>query len=201
MNLEKTVTSLKKAGYSVSVFPDKAAADRYLNEVIDSRTVGIGGSMTIEEMGTFDTLSAHNQVFWHWHPAEGMTPDQARDAAAQTEIYLTSANAISEEGEIVNVDGYGNRLASSLCGHEKVYFIAGINKIAADLYRAVDRAKDIASPMNAKRLKCKTPCAVTGEQCFECSSPERICNAMVIHFRKMQSCEMEVVLIKENLGY
>lgn len=201
MNLTKTAQSLEKNGYQVSVFSTLEEADRYLNQQIDSTTVGIGGSMTIEEMGSFQTLSDHNQVYWHWHPADGLTVDDTRKKAMNTAIYLSSVNAISEEGEIVNIDGAGNRLASTLYGHAKVYFIVGSNKICENLHQAIDRARNTASPLNAKRLNCKTPCAVKGDHCYDCSSEGRICNAMVIHYKKMMSCEMEVILVEESAGY
>lgn len=200
MNLDKTVKSLRKLGYKVSVFSTLAEADRYLNEEIHGTTVGIGGSMTIEAMGSFKTLAEHNEVYWHWYPEEGLTQDDTRKKAAETAVYLSSVNALSEDGEMVNIDGAGNRLASTLYGHEKVYFVVGANKIAENLHQAIDRARNVASPLNAKRLDCKTPCA-KGDHCFDCQGETRICNAMVIHYRKMLSCEMEVVLIEESAGY
>mgnify|MGYP002290900438 FL=1 len=110
-------------------------------------------------------------------------------------------NALSESGEMVNIDGNGNRLASSLFGHKKVYFVAGSNKVCPDLSSAVNRARNTAAPLNARRLSAATPCAEDGSRCFDCRSEERICGAMVIHYRKMMSCDMEVVLIEEELGY
>ena len=105
MNLTKTTQSLEKNGYKVSVFQTLEEADRYLNQQIDSTTVGLGGSMTIEEMGSFQTLSTHNEVYWHWHPADGLTAEDTRKKAMDTAIYLSSVNAISEDGEMVNIDG------------------------------------------------------------------------------------------------
>ena len=102
---------------------------------------------------------------------------------------------------MVNIDGKGNRISESLYGHEKVYFIIGANKVMPDLQQAIDRARNIAAPKNAQRLSCKTPCAVKADRCYDCSSPGRICNGMVIYFGKMTSCEMEVILIDEALGY
>ena len=201
MDLNKTTAALKRNGYQVSLFENKEEAAAWLNQQIDQTSVGIGGSVTLRQLGIYESLSAHNRVFWHWYPEESQTPDQARAAAAQAKVYLTSVNAISESGEMINIDGHGNRLASTLYGHEKVYFVAGVNKIAPDLASAVARARNTAAPRNAQRLDCKTPCAVRGDRCFDCRSEERICNAMVIHYRKMTSCEMEVVLIKESLGY
>lgn len=201
MNLTKTVGSLEKNGYKVSVFSTLAEADRYLNQQIDHTTVGIGGSMTIEEMGSFKTLSEHNSVYWHWHPEDGLTVEDTRKKAMDTAVYLSSVNALSEDGELVNIDGAGNRLASTLYGHEKVYFIVGVNKICENLHQAIDRARNVASPLNAKRLDCETPCAINGDRCYDCHSNARICNAMVIHYKKMMSCEMEIILVEERTGF
>lgn len=200
MNIEKTVENLQKNGYLVSVFETAGEASEYLDQQIDGKTVGFGGSITLQDLGIYDMLAKHNACHWHWPKAGHAVPEVIK-AAAAADIYLTSVNALSENGEMVNIDGTGNRVASTLFGHEKVYFVVGINKIEADLAAAIDRARNVASPLNAKRLGRKTPCAVKGDKCYDCNSPERICNGMVVHFKKMGSCAMEVVLVKENLGY
>ena len=117
-----------------------------------------------------------------------------------TDVFLTSVNAASESGELVNIDGSGNRTAGTLFGHKKVYFVLGENKIVPTLEDAIWRAKNIAAPKNAERLKLKTPCAQKGDKCYDCNSSDRICNGLVIHYKKMDDCEMEVVIIKEPLG-
>lgn len=200
MNIEKTIENLQKNNYQVSVFETAVEAAVYLNQSIDGKSVGFGGSITLQDLGIYDMLAEHNECHWHWPKSGSAVPDVVK-AAAEADIYLTSVNALSETGEMVNIDGTGNRVASTLFGHEKVYFVVGINKIAADLPAAVDRARNVASPLNAKRLGRKTPCAIKGDKCYNCDSPERICNGMVIHYKKMGSCAMEVVLVKENLGY
>jgi hypothetical protein len=102
-----------------------------------------------------------------------------------TQAYLTSVNAASETGELVNIDGTGNRIAASLFGHEKVCFVFGVNKIEPTLEKAIWRARNIAAPKNAKRFGLKTPCAVKGDCCYDCSSPDRICNVLSIYQKKM----------------
>lgn len=200
MNIEKTIENLQKNGYIVSVFETAGEAAVYLDQKIDGKTVGFGGSVTVQDMGLYDMLALHNTCHWHWPKSGSAVPD-VKKAAAEADIYITSVNALSENGEMVNIDGTGNRVASTLFGHEKVYFVVGVNKIAEDLTAAIDRARNIASPLNAKRLGRNTPCAIKGDKCYDCNSPERICNGMVVHFKKMGSCAMEVVLIKETLGY
>ena len=108
---------------------------------------------------------------------------------------------LAETGEIVNIDGNCNRVASNMFGHDKVYFVIGSNKIAPDYDAALWRARNIASPKNAQRLGAATPCAAKGDKCYDCDAPGRICRGMTVLARKMGSCEMEVVLVDEELGY
>lgn len=200
MDVSQVKGNLERRGFAVSVFPTAAAAADYLDAAIDGVSVGIGGSMTIEEMGLAPRLAAHNALFWHWHPTEGVTAAETLKSAAGAEVYLTSVNALAESGEIVNIDGTGNRVASMLYGHKKVYFLVGENKLAKDYDAALHRARNVAAPLNAKRLGRATPCAAAG-RCFDCASPERICRGLTVLWEKMGGCEMEVVLIGEALGY
>ena len=138
-------------------------------------------------------------MYWHW-----VTNDTAtRTAAAGAEVYLTSANAIAETGEIVNIDGSGNRVAATLYHHERVVYVAGVNKIAPDLESAVFRARNVAAPLNTRRLGLKTPCAVGKEmRCYNCSSADRICCGVATLLWPMRSVKVtEVVLVGESLGY
>lgn len=129
MNFDHLREKLEKNGFAVSVFATGEEAAAYLNEQIDQRTVGMGGSMTIAELGLRESLSRHNVVFSHgFTPAP---PAQVQQLAAGAEIYLLSANGIAgDTGEILNIDGTGNRVSSSLYGHRKVYLLAGRNKIS-----------------------------------------------------------------------
>lgn len=201
MNLEKAIENFKNNGYAVSYFETAESASVYLNEKIDGLTVSSGGSMTVNEMGLIESLSKHNTYLSHWNPPEGMTAEQVFKQAMHTDVYLLSANAASETGELVNIDGTGNRISSSLYGHQKVYFILGTNKFEPDLESAIKRARNVASPPNAKRLGKNTPCAVKGDKCYNCNSADRICKAMTIHFKKVNSCETEIVIVGEKLGY
>lgn len=186
--------NLEENGFSVSCFATAAEAADYLDGALDGKSIGIGGSITVQEMGLAQRLGTHNEIFWHWqNPAD-------RDKAAATQIYLSSVNALAETGEIINIDGTGNRLASGLYGHEKVYFIVGRNKLAPDYDAALWRARNIASPKNAQRLQVKTPCAVKGDKCYNCKSAQRICNALVVYWRKPFSMDFEVILVDEDLG-
>jgi len=199
--MKKLTDALKNNNFVVTYFDTPSEASAYLNNEIDKKTVGFGGSVTLQQLELYESLSAHNTVYWHWYTPSDQTPDEIRSLASVAEIYISSANAISETGEIVNIDGAGNRLSSIYYGHKKVYFVVGINKITPNLEDAIRRARNIAAPMNAKRLNRKTPCAEQGRGCYDCDSPERICNGLSVLYKKMMSCEMEVVLIGTNLGY
>ena len=201
MNVERTIENLKKRGFEVSYFDTAPEAKAYLNQVIDGKTVGVGGSVTLQQMGLYDVLSTHNTLHWHWYAGDGVPMVDTHKQAANAQIYLSSINAIAESGELINIDGTGNRVASTLYGHEKVYIVTGINKIAENFDAALWRARNIASPKNCQRLSKKTPCAVKGDKCYDCDSPDRICRGLVVLWEKMSSMDMEVVLIGEELGY
>lgn len=122
--------------------------------------------------------------------------------AATAEVYVLSANAIAEDtGEILNIDGTGNRVSASLFGHRKVYFVAGKNKVSPDYDSALWRLRNVVAPKNARRLGRKTPCAEKADKCHNCNSPDRICKGLVVLYQKMRAMDMEVVLIDQELGY
>lgn len=197
-NIKKNLESLE---YKVSCFETGAEAADYLAAAIQNTTVGFGGSMTLRDLGLYERLGENNEVYWHWILPEGMTQDDARAHARNTEVYLSSANGIAETGEIVNIDGNGNRVAETLFGHKKVYIIVGKNKIAPDYDGALWRARNIASPKNAQRMNKKTPCAVNGDKCYDCKSPDRICRGLTVLWKKPMAAEYEVVLINEDFGF
>ena len=193
--LERTAEALRQRGFAVSVFATAAEAADYLDSVIDRTTVGFGGSMTLEAMHLWERLGSHNEVYSHLHGFP-LGPE-----AAEAAVYVTSVDGLAETGEVVNIDGIGNRVASTLYGHEKVYLVAGRNKIAPTEEDAVFRARNTAAPLNARRKKMRTPCAVNGERCYDCKSPDRICRGLVVLWGPMTGMETEVVLIDEELGY
>jgi hypothetical protein len=195
-NVEKLRENLKKKGYETSYFETAEECCAYLNEKLDGVSIGFGGSQTVRDMGLYEQLAQHNQCYWHWDKAQGLVLKEASEA----QVYLCSLNGVSENGELINIDGRGNRLASCLFGHDKVYFIIGTNKIAPDYDAALWRARNIAAPLNAKRLGAKTPCATTG-RCHDCSSPDRICAALMVYWEKPGGIDIEVVIVNQELGY
>ena len=197
----KVAENLKNLGYRVTVFDTAAQAADYLCGEIKGKTVAFGGSSTLDDMGLFDRLGQHNKMLWHWKPAGGQTKGEARMLARQADVYLSSVNGLAETGELINIDGAGNRVAETIFGHEKVYFVIGKNKLAEDYDKALWRARNIASPKNAQRLGMKTPCAAKGDRCYNCSSPDRICKVLSVFWGAPMGSDCEVVLVKEDLGY
>lgn len=173
-NFDLIKKNLISLGYIVNCFETASEAANYINSQIDNQTVGFAGSMTLEKMGLFESLSTHNQVFWHHRIPEGKTSKEVR----------LEANA-----------------ASIFYGHEKVYFVIGENKIEKDYDSALYRARNIAAPLNAQRLGVKTPCAIKADKCYDCKSPERICRGLSVLWEKPMTGEFEIILIHENLGY
>lgn len=193
---EKVEENLRERGYTVKTFATADEAAAYLDGQIDGKTVGFGGSVTLDTMGVYDLLARHNTVLWHWKTQD---PTVRREALT-AQVYLTSANGLAETGEILNIDGAGNRVAATLFGHEKVYFVIGRNKLAPTYEEALWRARNIAAPRNAQRLQKKTPCAVKGDRCYDCKSPERICRGLVTLWEPMIGMEAEVLLVDQDLG-
>lgn len=197
-DLEKTRKNLENRGFRAHVFATGAEAADYLAQTLHNTCIGIGGSVTIDEIGAYDRLSADNDVIWRWKKP---TPD-SRERGAAAETFLCSANGVSENGEIVNIDGFGNRVAGTIYGPERVFLVVGRNKIAPDLTGAIDRARNIAAPLNARRLNRHTPCAVGEPRCHDCRSPEKVCGVMTVFFMPPTSIkEFHVILVDEDLGY
>ena len=201
MNFTKVKNNLEALGYKVSCFATAGEAAEYIDARIDGKTVGFGGSVTLEQMGLYERLIAHNDVRWHHRIPEGKTSQEIRLAANAAQIYISSVNGLAETGEIINIDATGNRVASIFYGHEKVYLVVGKNKLAKDYDAALWRARNVASPQNAKRLGVKTPCAVKADRCYDCKSPERICRGLVVLLEKPMTSDVEILLIDDTLGY
>ena len=201
MDFTRVKKNLIERGYRVSCFDTAKEALDYLDSEIDAQSVGMGGSITLEELGIYEPLSKHNSVFWHQRIPKDKTPNEVRRDAASASVYISSVNAISENGEIINIDGVGNRVASIFYGHERVYLVAGKNKLAGDYEGALWRARNIAAPKNARRLGMNTPCAKGELRCHDCRSKDRICKGLFVLWGAPMRSLVEVVLISEELGY
>lgn len=197
MDIPRLQKTLEAAGFTVQWFPTAQAAKEALVARFAGKTIGMGGSVTLRDLGLYEALSQRGTVYWHWQQPGPETLAQA----AQAQVYLTSVNALAETGQLVNIDGTGNRISAAAGAHETVCYLVGRNKIAPTFQQALWRARNIAAPMNAKRLEKKTPCVQTG-RCMNCSSPERICRGLVVLWEKPFAIEeMEVVIVNQSLGY
>ena len=194
-DLVKLQENLKNRGFAVSFFETSAEANAYLAGKLAGKTVGFGGSMTVREMGLDTALAqAGATLLGHWF---GSTHGEA----AAAPVYISSVNGAAETGELINIDGTGNRVASTIYGHEALYLVFGVNKVEPTFEQALWRARNIASPKNAQRLGRKTPCAVKGDKCYDCSSPERICRALAVLWAPPKGIgHVEAVIVNETLG-
>lgn len=193
--------NLELKGYKAVLCDTVAEAADYVDSMVDNKTIGIGGSVTVKEMGLYPRLKAHNEVFWHNEKPEDMTDEETRREACASEVYISSVNAISCGGDIVNIDYTGNRVAAISYGPREVILVVGRNKVAGTVDDAIYRARHVASPLNAKRLNRKTPCAVNGDRCYDCNSSERICCNMSVLWRKPAGNQITVILVNEDLGF
>lgn len=196
MDYTEIRSNFEKHGFTTQLFQTPEEVRDYFKGLLENQTIGFGGSVTLRELGLFETLSERNAVVWH-NKVESFDVRRLANAAR---VYITSANAVSQTGEIVNIDGTGNRVAMTAFGPDRCYYVLGKNKITPDLASALDRCKNVAAPLNAKRLKAKTPCAQKGDKCYDCNSPGRICRITAIIDRAPFSMKSEIVFVDQDLG-
>ncbi len=199
----KTLENLKKHGFDAHfVESEEAARDLVLSMLEGFESFGFGGSDTTRALGLPDLLKARGKTIYdHWK--EGLSKEEdleIRLSQGRCDCFICSANAISMTGEIINVDGIGNRTNAMSFGPKKVIIVAGMNKVRPDLHSALARVKEVAGPMRAKSLGMATPCAETGV-CNDCNSPQRICRITTILHRKPLLTDISVVLINKSLGF
>ncbi len=188
--------NFKNHGFSTQFFSTKEEACNYLADTLQHQTIGFGGSVTLREMGLFEVLQQNNAVVWH----NKVSSRDVRRLANCARVYITSANAVTESGEIINIDATGNRIAMTAFGPEICYYVVGKNKITLNLSDAIYRCKNVAAPQNAKRLNAKTPCAQKADKCYDCNSPERICRIMAIIDRAPAGMKCEIIFVDQELG-
>lgn len=200
---EKCIKNLEKHGFDAH-FTDniEEAAALVMKMVSDFNSFGFAGSDTTRKLELPEKLKGLGKTIYdHWDP--GMSPEENLDCRKQqimADCLMCSANAISMTGEIINVDGVGNRTNAMSFGPKKVVIIAGMNKVAKDLDSAIDRIHEVAAPMRAKSLGIETPCGKTGI-CADCNDPMRLCRITTILHRRPLMTDLSVVLINESLGF
>ena len=185
---ERTLEGLKRRGFeAVGVATKAEALKLVMAEAEGAESVGWGGSESVKEIGARDAIMASGK--------------EIRDHQTVMDLFLLSANAITSDGVIVNIDGTGNRVAASIFGPKRVVYVIGRNKVVnGGILEAIARAKRCACPPNCRRLNRKTPCAESGV-CADCSSPDRICKVTAIFDRAPTHTPTKVILVDEDLGY
>ena len=200
--VERTIRALKKNNFEALFVPDaKAALEEVMRRIPDGATVGVGGSVTLNQIGLLDALGKRNiRLIWPFQQARN---DEERieliRKSFSSDIFLSSTNAVTEDGKLFNVDATGNRVGAMFIGPKSVIVISGVNKIVKDIEAAEKRVKEWTAPQNAKRLNRKTPCVETGV-CADCSSPDRICNIYVTLAKRPSRTDVIIILVGERLG-
>ena len=203
MKINRTIEALKKNNMNGYYAKNRDEVIKLIEDIVaEGAKVAVGGSETLSELGVLEHLRSGRYDFLDRYKA-GLTPEEVTNIFKQSflaDAYLSGCNAITENGELYNVDGNGNRVAAMLYGPDKVIVICGVNKIVKDVDEAIKRNRAISAPMNAKRLNRKTPCAKVG-YCMDCNSPERICNEYTLIKKQRLPERMHVIFLNENLGY
>ena len=200
MNINKTINSLIKNNINAKYITSRKMLFDTIDEFLfDNCTVGYGGSETLNQLKIKEWLREKNNIKLFDRDISGKRIEDMNNALT-SDIFLMSSNAITENGELYDVDGNGNRVAALIYGPKKVIVICGENKIVENLEKAEDRVRTIAAPLNAKRLNKKTPCTITGK-CEDCKSPDRICSNVVVSRQQIIKDRINVLILNENLGY
>lgn len=201
--IETVIKNLEKRAIAGYYADNKEEALKMVLDMIpDGATVGKGGSETLNELGIIPILKEGNYTYLDpFGDPDPETAKAVKRAVFSADVMLTSANALTLDGEIVNIDGTGNRMAAVIWGPDKVIYVVGTNKLVANVHDAVDRIKCDACPPNCVRLNKKTPCAATGK-CAECLSPGNTtcCHTVITRFSSIPD-RVHVVLVNESMGF
>lgn len=199
----RTIEALNENNINAYMVSNKEELIKKIKEIVPSGSkVGYGGSMTLFESGVMEHLRSERYDLLD-RDKKGLTPEEVKEiyrSAFSADAYFSSTNAITEKGELYNVDGNGNRVAAMLYGPEKVIVIVGVNKIVKDVESAIKRNREVSAPANAKRLNRKTPCAKVG-YCMDCKSEEKVCREHTLIRSQNRNDRMYVIFINEVLGY
>jgi L-lactate utilization protein LutB len=200
---QEVIDALNARGFNAQYHDTPQSASSAILELVPgSATIGIPGSVSVREIGIIERLiDRGNTVYQHWksHLTESNDQDFRR-LEGDADYYLTGANALTVHGDIINIDGVGNRVADMVFGPKHVVFVVGINKLVCSVEEGIRRSKEVAAVMNARRVKADTPCVKTGK-CVDCNVPRRICRVTtIIQYRPFQT-EMTVLLIGAHLGF
>lgn len=197
----KVAENFNKRGFEAYYCPTKEdALAKAISLIPEDHVVSWGGSVSINDIGLRPYVLEHRQVI---DRDTAKTPEERKELlrkALLCDTFIMGTNAATEDGQLYNIDGTGNRVAALIFGPKQVVVIVGMNKVEPTLDAAITRARSVASPMNMQRFSKKTPCAVTG-MCADCLSPNSICNQMVRTRRCAPAGRIKVILVGENVGF
>lgn len=191
----KGLQSRNMSGYYAASRED--AVKQALELIGEGSTVTMGGCQSAHEIGLIKALEDGN---YNYIDRAKLSPREGLMAAYDSDVFLSSANAITSDGIMVNIDGNSNRVSCIAQGPRKVVFIVGMNKVCSDLDEAMKRARNVAAPANAQRFDVKTPCKETGK-CFDCKSPDTICCQFLITRYSRHAGRIHVILVNDTLGF
>jgi len=207
IRLEEVKSALIANNFEVFIASDKQAAKvMFIEEILpgmDVKTVSYGGSMTFINSGIFDAVKNHSTLEFMDPWEKGISPEESmerRRKALFVDLFITGTNAVTEAGQLINLDATGNRVAALTFGPKHVMLFIGRNKIVPNLDEAMYRVKNYVAPVNSMRLDRKTPCVKTS-YCEECKSPERICNTWTITEKSYPKGRTKIMLINESMGF
>ena len=207
VRLEGVKSALEHNNFDVTIVQKKDDAKAmFLNEIlpgIGATSVSYGGSMTFMESGIFDAIKDNPDIEFIDPWEKGTTPEESMERRRQAllvDLFITGTNAVTETGQLINLDATGNRVAALTFGPKQVMLFIGRNKIVPNLDEAMFRVKNYVAPVNSMRLKRKTPCVKTS-YCEECKSPERICNTWTITEKSSPKGRTKIMLINEDMGF
>ncbi|MDN5348217.1 MAG: hypothetical protein PWP65_1781 [Clostridia bacterium] len=200
----KVREALEKKGYkAVYVDTGREAFNLVLDLVPPGTRVGVGGSVTIRQLGLLEALRERgHEVYDHWDPSlTREQEEQARRAHLTCDVFLTSTNAITKDGTLINIDFSGNRVAAMIFGPRRTVIVAGINKIVEDVDAGIKRVRNVVSPPTFRRRKMDHPCTEAGF-CIDCRRPDRPCRVItILEARPAANPDFHVILVGEELGY
>ena len=200
---EKTVKSLEKHFFSaVYVEDEPSAISEIMKFVKPEDTVGVGGSSTVRDLGVLKKIEDNGcNILDHWEP--DLTPEEIHNIRIRQltcDLFLTSSNAVTLDGKIVNTDGIGNRVCAMTFGPKQIIIVVGINKLVKDTEAGIRRIKEKAGPLRAASLNTETPCTQTGI-CTDCNQPQRICRTTVIFDYCPAQTNIHVIIIGKEFGF
>lgn len=202
-NMKEVLANLEKNGFEALYFDGRQDAENYiLNQIEPGMKIGFGGSMTLKTLDLLKKVEEkggigldHNRMGLSKEEAAAVTKEQSG-----SDIFLTSTNALTQKGYLVNCDGRGNRVSNMIFGPKRVIIVTGKNKLCTDVEDAMERIANVAAPPNNRRMKTNNPCVETG-RCMDCDAPNRICRIYTVMKRRPMATPTTVIIIGENMGF